>query len=56
MRNFQSIEDIRNASLEELSKVPEIPESTAQQIYDYFHQETTSDQAGSEAREESENI
>ena len=39
MRNFKSIEDIRNASVEELSQVPEIPESTARQIYDFFHSE-----------------
>ncbi len=39
MRNFASIEDIRNASVEELAKVPEIPENTAQQIYDFFHKE-----------------
>ena len=39
MRNFASIEDIRNASVEELAKVPEIPENTAQQIYDFFHKD-----------------
>ncbi len=37
MKAFKSIEDIRNATVEELKKVPEIPESTARQIYDYFH-------------------
>lgn len=37
MKNFASIEDIKNASVEELSRVPEIPENTAQQIYDFFH-------------------
>jgi excinuclease ABC subunit C len=39
MKNFASIEDIKNASVEELSQVPEIPESTALQIYEYFHKE-----------------
>ena len=56
MRNFQSIEDIRNATVEELAAVPEIPESTALQIYEFFHRETGSNEAGSEAGEESENI
>jgi excinuclease ABC subunit C len=37
MKAFKSIEDIRSATIEELSAVPEIPESTARQIYDYFH-------------------
>jgi excinuclease ABC subunit C len=37
MKAFKSIEDIRSATIEELSAVPEIPESTAQQIFDYFH-------------------
>ncbi len=37
MKAFKSIEDIRSATIEELSQVPEIPESTARQIYDYFH-------------------
>ena len=39
MRSFKSIEDIKNASVEELMKVPEIPEKTARQIYDFFHPE-----------------
>jgi excinuclease ABC subunit C len=39
MRSFKSIEDIRNASVEELARVPEIPENTARQIYDFFHPE-----------------
>ena len=37
MKGFKSIEDIKNASVEELSQIPEIPENVAQQIYDYFH-------------------
>ncbi len=39
MKAFKSIEDIRQASVEDLSAVPEIPLSTAQQIYDFFHTE-----------------
>ncbi len=38
MKSFETIEDIRNASVEELSKVPDIPENVARQIYDFFHQ------------------
>lgn len=37
MRHFKSIEDIKNAEIEQLSKVPEIPEHIAGQIYDFFH-------------------
>jgi excinuclease ABC subunit C len=37
MKGFKSIEDIRNASVEELAALPEIPENIAQQIYDFFH-------------------
>ena len=39
MKSFKSIEDIRNASVEELKKVPEIPERAALQIYEFFHNE-----------------
>ncbi len=39
MKAFKSIEDIRQSSVEELAAVPEIPLSTAQQIYDFFHSE-----------------
>ena len=38
MKAFKSIEDIRNASVEELSQVPEIPEATARQIFQFFHE------------------
>ncbi|MCR5403614.1 MAG: excinuclease ABC subunit UvrC [Butyrivibrio sp.] len=37
MRSFRSIEEIRNATVEELSKVSEIPENVASQIYNFFH-------------------
>ena len=38
MKSFETIEDIKNASVEELSRVPDIPENVARQIYDFFHQ------------------
>ena len=37
MRHFKSIEDIKNASFEELAKVPDINEKVARQIFDYFN-------------------
>ncbi len=37
MRGFRSMEEIRNASAEELARLPEIPLHVARQIYDYFH-------------------
>jgi excinuclease ABC subunit C len=37
MKHFSSIEDIRNADVSELAEVPDIPETAAQQIYDFFH-------------------
>ena len=37
MRHFKSIEDIRNADIETLKQVPEIPENQARQIYEFFH-------------------
>lgn len=36
MRHFQSLEEIRNASVEELMEIPEIPERTAESIYRHF--------------------
>lgn len=36
MRHFQSLEEIRNASVEELMEIPEIPEKTAESIYRHF--------------------
>ena len=38
MKSFETIEDIKNASVEELSRVPDIPENVARQIYEFFHQ------------------
>ncbi|MCR5656738.1 MAG: excinuclease ABC subunit UvrC [Butyrivibrio sp.] len=37
MKYFRSIEEIRNADLETLQNVPDIPTNQAQIIYDYFH-------------------
>ena len=36
MKYFESIDDIKNASVEEISKVDEIPVNVAQDIYDFF--------------------
>ena len=38
MRHFKSLEDIKNAGVEELKKVPEISESQAEEIYRFFHE------------------
>ena len=37
MRRFGSLEEIRNASVEELAKLPELNEKVAQEILAYFH-------------------
>ncbi len=37
MRRFKSIEEIKNAEVEQICEVPEIPEHIAGQIYDFFH-------------------
>jgi excinuclease ABC subunit C len=39
MKHFGSIQEIREASVEKLAEVPEIPENIAKQIYNFFHQE-----------------
>ena len=41
MKYFKSIEEIKNAQIEQLCEVSEIPEHIAEQIYDFFHQEET---------------
>ena len=38
LKHFKDIENIKNASFEELAKVDSVPESTARYIYDFFHQ------------------
>lgn len=37
MRSFKSLEDIKQASVEQLCEVPEIPVSVAEDIYHFFH-------------------
>jgi len=37
MRGFQSIEEIKAASVEELAALPEINRRAAEAIYGYFH-------------------
>ena len=41
MRHFGSIREIKEASVEKLCEVPEIPEHIAEQIYTYFRQENS---------------
>lgn len=37
MRHFASIGDIKEASVEELTEIPEIPQGAAEEIYRFFH-------------------
>nr|WP_318683889.1 excinuclease ABC subunit UvrC [uncultured Acetatifactor sp.] len=37
MRHFKSLEEIRNASVEELMEMPEMNRGSAQAVYDFFH-------------------
>ena len=37
MRKFKSIENIRDASLEELTETESMNAGSAQQVYDFFH-------------------
>ena len=37
MRHFKSIEEIKNATVEMLCEIPEIPQSAAEEIYAFFH-------------------
>ena len=37
MRHFDSLSEIKNASVEQLLEIPEINESCAQEIYGFFH-------------------
>ncbi len=39
MKAFRSIEEIRDASVERLEELPEIPVNVAEQIYGFFHKE-----------------
>ncbi|MCD8346890.1 MAG: excinuclease ABC subunit UvrC [Lachnospiraceae bacterium] len=49
MRTFQSLEAIRDASLEELTNAPSMNARSAREVYDYFHGE---EQKGSKIEEE----
>ena len=40
MRHFKSIEEIKGAQVEELTKVPEISLNLAEEIYSFFHSDT----------------
>lgn len=42
MRNFDSLEAIRHATIEELMKIPELNKQSAKQIYDFFHEKENS--------------
>lgn len=37
MRTYQSIEEIKNASIEELKEIPSMNEQSAKQVYNFFH-------------------
>jgi len=37
MKHFENIEQIKNASVEELKKLPSMNEKSAQNVYDFFH-------------------
>lgn len=37
MRHFKSIDEIKNATVEMLCEIPEIPQSAAEEIYAFFH-------------------
>lgn len=40
MRSFENIEAIRNATVDELKKLPSMNEKSAQEVYKFFHQDT----------------
>jgi excinuclease ABC subunit C len=37
VKHFKSAENVKNASIEEIASLPEIPESVAREIYEFFH-------------------
>ena len=37
MRHFKSIDEIKNATVERLCEIPEIPQAAAEEIYAFFH-------------------
>lgn len=40
MRNFENIEAIRNATVDDLKELPSMNEKSAQEVYKFFHQDT----------------
>ena len=38
MRQYQSLDDIKNASVEELAKIPSMNEKAAESVYKFFHE------------------
>jgi excinuclease ABC subunit C len=46
MRDFESIKDIKEASVEELLKVPELREKEALAVYEFFHTEVAARRPG----------
>lgn len=40
MRSFESIEAIRNATVDDLKELPSMNEKSAQEVYKFFHQDT----------------
>ncbi|HIW20644.1 MAG TPA: excinuclease ABC subunit UvrC [Candidatus Dorea intestinavium] len=40
MRHFKDLEAIKNASIEQLSKLPSMNEKSAKEVYDFFHSQT----------------
>lgn len=49
MRRFKSIEEVKNADVETLSGLDEIPESVAKGIYQYFHSHQEQESTGNDA-------
>ncbi|MBR6485918.1 MAG: excinuclease ABC subunit C, partial [Lachnospiraceae bacterium] len=43
MKSFDSIEDIKNADVETLSKVPSMDMRSAEKVYEFFHKEKDQD-------------
>lgn len=41
MKHYQSLEAIRNASVEDLAAVPSMNRRAAEQVYAFFHNEET---------------
>lgn len=55
MRQFQSLEDVKKASEEELAKVPSMNARSARQVYQFFHGKNSEEQAERPAAGKDEN-